>query len=1287
MKNKTTFMPQNKNSDCCLFYPIAPKLAAHGTIFQVVIKSIFFCACILFNILLWAQNSTFEATFIKPTLAEQDEFEAELNDFALYTLPLNNLYQAALQQKSTVWELQLSLGKQPAPTKWVMELKETPIFADETPLHYTDKKGQQKQQTIMLQTFEGKLKGQAQSRITLSLAPDFMAATVFDGKSTYTLQTILLLSDTLKAQKNTFNLPHKVLWYNHAALKNIPAATCANEPITTILPDSATYSPIRGHTNTANWVAAGRLQDPCRETVLLALAADYSLLQKIGSADLIGKYMAAVVHAGQTAYNDIGLNMQISEIYIETCPSCNEFGTNTNPFTLLNDFLAYAHSVNAPFENPYHVAQLWTARDMDGSTVGLAKLGGVCTNNRYCTIQDYSALFDRMRVLSAHELGHTFNAVHDASTSTYIMRPVVSEFCTQYSPLSLQAVTTCLELRTCFTNCQSCKGPAALVLQNYAGTTADLQWAAGSTNQYRLRWKASGSTVWANEVVTSDTIYHLTDLLPCSGYDFSVETICAPSTYSTPQTLSHKGVYLPSQTISYPSAGSVQVNWTNNTIVGAWPMQLRLRESNTGTWLQTIDITANTYTFTGLDICKNYELSLRASCAGGSTFGRDTLLTLRGARAYNVSGEGLSPTQARIVYYTNNSAASYTLRARLLGASAWLIEIPNAVSGNYYNLDGLTPCTSYEIQAQAYCGANGGNVTTSTFQTATMAIQSVEVSSCNPETAQYDLAVKIGHNHFGGNTLLLNVGGNSYPFAYDVAGPQVCTISGLPANNAQNLTLTAQDATFSTQCASSVYFDAPRPQCQCSTIWREDFDQCAFPAGWQNQPVGTDFRAYWQIGKTADNHSLNGTCMAFFDDDAFDRDGGEAVLLTTPTFDLSNYEAVQLQFLYNFHTIDGAFKVEVFDGVQWWQIAQLSTSNCGFWGCSYDEADIDISAYLNSQLKIRFRYEDGGGWDWFVAIDSLQLCGFAASDNCNAAFYYPSDTICSNAGVMWPILSGASLGGTFSASPAGLSIDALNGSIMPQASTAGNYTISRIVSESGCNATFQVRIESPCKVKISPLLFLQGPYNATTGQMNTLLRASSLLPPAQPYSVAPWNYSGTESYILGSWVPTNVVDWVLLELRHAANPSEIAGRKAVVLQSDGQLREVGALSASAGISFSGLNEGAYYLAVRPRNHLAVATNVPLWLNSHLQSFNFSTAASQALGGLQIGVSSNKFALVAGDINADGIINYNDFNRYFQQTNSLSGYFIGDCNMDKNVNTTDFGLWRSNAGKLTYNWLR
>ena len=69
--------------------------------------------------------------------------------------------------------------------------------------------------------------------------------------------------------------------------------------------------------------------------------------------------------------------------------------------------------------------------------------------------------------------------------------------------------------------------------------------------------------------------------------------------------------------------------------------------------------------------------------------------------------------------------------------------------------------------------------------------------------------------------------------------------------------------------------------------------------------------------------------------------------------------------------------------------------------------------------------------------------------------------------------------------------------------------------------------------------------------MNSSL--NSVLPISQPYSVTPWNYSGSESVAAGVFTSdTDIVDWVLAELRKASDKNIVATRAAFI-KSDGSI--------------------------------------------------------------------------------------------------------------------------------------
>ena len=65
-------------------------------------------------------------------------------------------------------------------------------------------------------------------------------------------------------------------------------------------------------------------------------------------------------------------------------------------------------------------------------------------------------------------------------------------------------------------------------------------------------------------------------------------------------------------------------------------------------------------------------------------------------------------------------------------------------------------------------------------------------------------------------------------------------------------------------------------------------------------------------------------------------------------------------------------------------------------------------------------------------------------------------------------------------------------------------------------------------ISVNLKTFLEEPYNGSG--MNTFL--NTILPLNQPFNVAPWNYTGTESV---TTLPNPfIVDWILVELRETS---------------------------------------------------------------------------------------------------------------------------------------------------------
>lgn len=285
------------------------------------------------------------------------------------------------------------------------------------------------------------------------------------------------------------------------------------------------------------------------------------------------------------------------------------------------------------------------------------------------------------------------------------------------------------------------------------------------------------------------------------------------------------------------------------------------------------------------------------------------------------------------------------------------------------------------------------------------------------------------------------------------------------------------------------------------------------------------------------------------------------------------------------------------------------------------------------------------------------------------------------------ILTPTLAGGTFS-SPCTASNVFIPSIATPNTSCAINYT----VTQNGCTntATQTVMVLPPTSGIVAELkVFLEGAFDSSTGLMNNHLQTEGYLPTNQPFGAVPWNYNGTESVSGAAQLPTNATDWVLVEARDAVNPNLLLDRQAgFVLRNGTVVRPNG----TAGILFDNISAGNYMLSIRGRNHLPIITASSVSLPNVGNPYDFTNAANKAMGGAnqQIQVSSGIWAMLAGDLNANGVINYSDYVLWASQMasgNTMNNYFKADTNLNGDVSTEDFDQYRPNAKAIAILLLR
>jgi hypothetical protein len=108
-------------------------------------------------------------------------------------------------------------------------------------------------------------------------------------------------------------------------------------------------------------------------------------------------------------------------------------------------------------------------------------------------------------------------------------------------------------------------------------------------------------------------------------------------------------------------------------------------------------------------------------------------------------------------------------------------------------------------------------------------------------------------------------------------------------------------------------------------------------------------------------------------------------------------------------------------------------------------------------------------------------------------------------------------------------------------------------------------------VGVGAAIFLEGPYNASSDNMNNSVNGN--IPSESPYSEAPRTAA----------VPAAAVDWVLVELRSDRPASSSLGFRSAFVDANGNIIDD---SGNPGIGFPAV-PGSSYLVIKHRNHLPV----------------------------------------------------------------------------------------------------
>lgn len=250
-------------------------------------------------------------------------------------------------------------------------------------------------------------------------------------------------------------------------------------------------------------------------------------------------------------------------------------------------------------------------------------------------------------------------------------------------------------------------------------------------------------------------------------------------------------------------------------------------------------------------------------------------------------------------------------------------------------------------------------------------------------------------------------------------------------------------------------------------------------------------------------------------------------------------------------------------------------------------------------------------------------------------------------------------------------------------STIGSYNYRTRVQNGICPEVFSEILNIQVvlhEIELDLTVFLEGGFFIS--EMKTSLNQLGNLPLSQPYNIAPWNYTGSESV---PFIPNiDVVDWILIELRETTGTAATATFDKRISRQTGFLLKNGKIVGIDGTSntkFEITPNDNLYVVIWHRNHLSIMSSEALILAGNIYNYDFTSGESKIYGG-SLGhkeIAPGVWCMMGGDGNADQTINDTDISLLKTQSGS-KGYLDVDYNLDSQINNIDKNdIWYWNYG--------
>ena len=185
----------------------------------------------------------------------------------------------------------------------------------------------------------------------------------------------------------------------------------------------------------------------------MALLADPELARQDG-AQAEANMLAQLNIVDGIFANQVGVRLQSGNVSIFNAGN-SPFTDATSSETLLTELRDFRAS--SPQQRTYGLSHLFTGRNLDGTTVGIAYLDSLCSNTYSASVSEARREISFAALIAAHEIGHVFGAPHDAESGSaceaeparFLMAPQLNINNQTFSACSVEKMSAVIARAAC----------------------------------------------------------------------------------------------------------------------------------------------------------------------------------------------------------------------------------------------------------------------------------------------------------------------------------------------------------------------------------------------------------------------------------------------------------------------------------------------------------------------------------------------------------------------------------------------------------------------------------------------------------------------------------------------------------------------------------------------------------------------------------------------------------------------------------------------------------------------